>query len=77
MSSFEKAKGKAEQLIGKAEDKVGQMLGHDNLENAGERDQSAGEVEEAGHDLRDDTATGAADDTGAVDDATDQGHETR
>ncbi|MGH3985413.1 MAG: CsbD family protein, partial [Pseudonocardiaceae bacterium] len=69
MSSFEKAKDKAEQLIGKAEKKVGEMLGHEDLENAGERDQLAGEVEEAGHDLRDDSATGAADDAGAVHDA--------
>ncbi|MGH3837446.1 MAG: CsbD family protein [Pseudonocardiaceae bacterium] len=62
MSSFEKAKDKAEQLIGEAEKKVGQMLGLEDLENAGKRDLSSGEVKEAGHDLRDDQATGAVDD---------------
>jgi uncharacterized protein YjbJ (UPF0337 family) len=77
MSSFEKAKDKAEQLIGKAEKKVGQMVGHEDLENAGERDQLAGEVKEAGHDLRDDETTDAVDDSGPADDATDQGHEAR
>jgi uncharacterized protein YjbJ (UPF0337 family) len=77
MSSFEKAKGKTEQLIGKAEKKVGQMLGHEDLENAGERDQLTGEVKEADHDLHDDSVTGPANDAGAADDTPNQGHEAR
>lgn len=63
MSSFEKAKDKVEQLIGEAEKKVGQMLGLEDREDAGKRDLLSGEVKEAGHDLRDDQATGAVDDT--------------
>ncbi|MGH3776563.1 MAG: CsbD family protein [Pseudonocardiaceae bacterium] len=61
MSSFEKAKDKAEQLIGEAEKKVGQMLGLEDPENAGKRDLLTGEVKEAGHDQRDNQATGAVD----------------
>ena len=70
MSSFEKAKDKAEQLIGEAEKKVGQMLGLEEREDAGKRDLLTGEVKEGGHDLRDDQATGV-DDTTAVDDTKD------
>ncbi|MGH7929375.1 MAG: hypothetical protein ACREQV_16420, partial [Candidatus Binatia bacterium] len=68
MSSFEKAKDKAEQLIGEAEKKVGRMLGLEDPENVEKRDLLTGEVKEAGHDLRDDQATGTVDDAGAVDD---------
>lgn len=53
MGIFDKAKDKAEQLIGEAEEKVGEMLGHEDLENAGKRDQSSGEAKEVGHDLGD------------------------
>jgi uncharacterized protein YjbJ (UPF0337 family) len=53
MGIFDKAKDKAEQLIGEAKEKIGQVTGNDSLENAGKRDQLSGEVKEAGHDLRD------------------------
>ena len=75
MTFFEKAKDKAEQLIGDAEEKVGQMLGLEDPENAKKHDPWTGEVTEAGHDLRDDATASAVDqDTtaGAVDDA--KGH---
>jgi uncharacterized protein YjbJ (UPF0337 family) len=58
---FDKVKDKAEQLIGEAKEKIGQMVGNDSLENAGKRDQLSGEIKEAGHDLRD-KAAGAVDD---------------
>ncbi len=61
MSIFDKVKDKAEQLIGEAKEKIGQMTGNENLEQAGKNDQLAGEVKEAGHDLRD-KAAGAGDD---------------
>ncbi|MBV9728676.1 MAG: CsbD family protein [Pseudonocardiales bacterium] len=61
MGILDKAKDKAEQLIGEAKEKIGQMTGNESLENAGKRDQLAGEVKEAGHDLRD-KAAGAVDD---------------
>lgn len=61
MGIFDKAKDKAEQLIGEAKEKIGQLTGNESLENAGKRDQLSGEVKEAGHDLRD-KAAGAVDD---------------
>jgi uncharacterized protein YjbJ (UPF0337 family) len=61
---LDKAKDKAEQLIGEAKEKIGHMTGNENLENAGKRDQLIGETKEAGHDLRDKAA-------GAVHDAKD------
>jgi uncharacterized protein YjbJ (UPF0337 family) len=65
MGIFDKAKDKAEQLIGEAKEKIGQMTGNESLENAGKRDQLSGEVKETGHDLRDKTV-------GAVDDVKDK-----
>jgi len=62
MGILDKAKDKAEQLIGEAKEKIGQITGNESLENAGKRDQLSGEIKEAGHDLRDKVA-------GAVDDA--------
>ena len=61
MSIFDKVKDKAEQLIGEAKEKIGQMTGNESLENSGKRDQLSGEIKEAGHDLRD-KAAGAVDD---------------
>ena len=39
--------GKGEHLIGEAKEKIGQMTGNENLENAGKRDQLTGETKEA------------------------------
>ena len=61
MGIFDKAKDKAEQLIGEAKEKIGQLTGNESVENAGKRDQLSGEVKEAGHDLRD-KAAGAVND---------------
>ena len=65
MGILDKVKDKAEQLIGEAKEKIGQMTGNENLENSGTRDQLSGEVKEAGHDLRDKAA-------GAVHDVKDE-----
>jgi uncharacterized protein YjbJ (UPF0337 family) len=43
----DKDKDKAERLIGEAKEKIGQMTGNENLENAGKRDQLTGETKEA------------------------------
>ncbi|CAM3869842.1 CsbD family protein [Kibdelosporangium persicum] len=64
MSGFDKAKDKAEQLIGKGKEKLGQLTDNEELEAAGKRDQLKGEVKETGHDVRDKAA-------GAVQDAKD------
>ncbi|WP_436493230.1 CsbD family protein [Actinokineospora sp. HUAS TT18] len=53
MSVFDKAKDKAEQLIGDAKEKIGEMTGNESLANSGRADQVKGEVKEAGHDVRD------------------------
>ena len=60
MGILDKVKDKAEQLIGEAKEKFGQMTGNESVENAGKRDQLSGQVKETGHDLRD-KAAGAAD----------------
>ena len=65
MGVFDKAKDKAEQLIGEAKEKIGQLTGNESLENAGKRDQLSGEAKETAHDLRDKAA-------GAVEDARDR-----
>lgn len=61
MSIFDKAKDKAEQLIGDAKEKIGELTGNEQLQAEGKKDQVVGEVKETGHDLRD-KAAGAVDD---------------
>lgn len=56
MGILDKVKDKAEQFIGEAKEKIGQMTGNESLENSGKSDQLSGEVKEAGHDLRDKAA---------------------
>lgn len=56
MSILDKVKDKAEQLIGGAKEKIGQATGNESLEHSGQREQTVGEVKEAGHDLRDKAA---------------------
>ncbi|CRK60973.1 hypothetical protein [Alloactinosynnema sp. L-07] len=53
MSIFDKAKDKAEQLIGDAKEKIGELTGNEDLANSGRADQVEGEVKEAAHDVRD------------------------
>lgn len=61
MGVFDKAKDKAEQLVGEAKERIGHHTDNEELENAGKRDQLSGEAKEAGHDVRD-RAAGAAHD---------------
>jgi uncharacterized protein YjbJ (UPF0337 family) len=60
MSFMDKAKDKAEQLIGEAKEKIGDLTGNESLKAEGQGDQAAGHVKEAGHDLGD-KATNAVD----------------
>lgn len=62
MSLFDKAKDKVEQLIGDAEEKVGEMLGHDDSENPGNHRQSSEAKEAVGPELNDEAAEGKASD---------------
>jgi uncharacterized protein YjbJ (UPF0337 family) len=50
---LDKAMHKAEQLIGEAKEKLGQLSGNEKLQSAGERDQLAGKSKETAHDLPD------------------------
>ncbi|MGQ0839706.1 CsbD family protein [Actinokineospora sp.] len=56
MGVFDKAKDKAEQVIGEVKEKLGQATDNKDLENSGKADQVSGEAKEAGHDLRDKAA---------------------
>jgi uncharacterized protein YjbJ (UPF0337 family) len=56
MSVFDKAKDKAEQMTGKAKEKMGKASDNPEMEDAGKRDQLSGEAKETGHDLRDKAA---------------------
>ncbi|MBM7771312.1 uncharacterized protein YjbJ (UPF0337 family) [Actinokineospora baliensis] len=65
MSVFDKAKDKAEQVVGEVKEKLGHATGNRDLEASGKADQVSGEAKEAGHTLRDKVA-------GAVHDAKDR-----
>ncbi|GGS17493.1 MULTISPECIES: CsbD family protein [Actinokineospora] len=58
MSMFDKAKDKAEQMLGHAKEKLGHATDNRDMEASGKADQTSGEIKEAGHTLRD-RATGA------------------
>lgn len=56
MSTFDKAKDKAQQVGGEAKERMGEATDNEELEAEGKRDQVTGEAKEAGHDLRDKAA---------------------
>jgi uncharacterized protein YjbJ (UPF0337 family) len=56
MSLFEKAKDKAEQLLGGAKEKTGEATGDEDLKASGKTDRAKGEVKETAHDLKDKAA---------------------
>ncbi|WP_116046904.1 CsbD family protein [Amycolatopsis palatopharyngis] len=58
MSLFDKARDKAEQAMGTAKEKLGEVTGNESLTDSGKADQTSGEAKESAHDLRD-KATGA------------------
>ncbi|RJQ79782.1 CsbD family protein [Pseudonocardiaceae bacterium YIM PH 21723] len=60
MSFTDKIKDTAQQVAGQVKDKVGQLTGDRDLREEGQREQTAGEVKEAGHAARD-KAEGAMD----------------
>lgn len=53
MSIFDKFKSKAEQVVGEAKEKFGELTGNDGLAREGQADQAVGEAKEAGHALKD------------------------
>jgi uncharacterized protein YjbJ (UPF0337 family) len=60
MSIVDKAKDKAQQLIGEVKEKVGEKTGNQTLRVEGQADQVEGHAKEAAHDVRDNTAEGVA-----------------
>lgn len=53
MSSTDKAKNKAEELAGKAKEKVGQASGDEDLEARGKADRVKGDAKQAGEKIKD------------------------
>ena len=53
MSVFDKAKDKAEQMVGQVKERIGRKTGDPELEDAGKRDKLKGETKETAHDVRD------------------------
>ena len=53
MSAMDKAKNKAEELVGDAKEKIGEVTGNDSLEAEGKRDQASGNIKQAGEKIKD------------------------
>lgn len=53
MSALDKAKNKAEELLGEAKEKVGQLTGDNHTENEGKADQVKSNLKDAGEKVKD------------------------
>ncbi|MGI8667951.1 MAG: CsbD family protein [Jatrophihabitans sp.] len=53
MSALDKAKNKAEELVGKGKEKVGDATGDDQLKAEGNVDQTKGNLKQAGEKVKD------------------------
>jgi uncharacterized protein YjbJ (UPF0337 family) len=53
MSGIDKLKNKGEQVAGGAKEKVGEATGDDSLKNQGKRDQTKGNLKDAGEKVKD------------------------
>jgi uncharacterized protein YjbJ (UPF0337 family) len=53
MSFIDKAKHKAEEVIGEVKEKVGELTGNEELEAEGQKDQVSGNVKQAGDSAKD------------------------
>ncbi|WP_405495791.1 CsbD family protein [Nocardia sp. NBC_00511] len=53
MSATDKAKNKAEELAGKAREKLGQVTGDSEQENKGKADQAKSNLKDAGEKVKD------------------------
>lgn len=53
MSFIDKAKNTAEKVAGQAKEKVGEATGNDRLQAEGERDQTTGNLKQAGENVKD------------------------
>ena len=53
MSFVDKAKHKAEEIIGDVKEKVGELTGNEELQAEGKKDQVSGNVKQAGDSVKD------------------------
>ena len=53
MSLLDKAKDKAEEMIGKGKQNVGEHTGDDDLKNEGKKDEATGDLKQAGEHIKD------------------------
>jgi uncharacterized protein YjbJ (UPF0337 family) len=53
MSFVDKAKHKAEEVIGEVKERVGELTGNDELKAEGKADQASGNVKQAGDSVKD------------------------
>jgi uncharacterized protein YjbJ (UPF0337 family) len=53
MSFIDKAKHKAEEVIGEVKEKVGELTGNEQLEAEGKKDQVTGNAKQAGDSVKD------------------------
>lgn len=52
MSVIDKARHRAEEVVGEAKEKVGELTGNDTLRSEGRKDQVSGNVEQTGDSVR-------------------------
>ncbi len=53
MSFIDKAKHKAEEVVGEVKEKVGELTGNDKLKAEGQKDQVSGNVKQTGDSVKD------------------------
>lgn len=56
MGFFDKAKDKAQDVVGKIKEKVGDATNNEQLQAEGNKDQAAGKIKGAGEDVKDKAA---------------------
>lgn len=56
MGLFDKAKDKAEELVGKGKQAVGDATGNESLKAEGHKDEAAGKIKGTGEDVKDKAA---------------------
>lgn len=57
MSFIDKAKHKAEEVVGEVKEKIGELTGNDELAAEGRKDQASGTVKQAGDSVKDAAST--------------------
>ncbi len=53
MSFLDKAKDKAEEMVGKGKQVVGEHTGNDDLKHEGKKDEATGDLKQAGENIKD------------------------